>query len=311
MNTIGICNAEYKYGLSPHNLSFEDNNLYIEAQKKYDKVMLINPESVHYTFNSQNKRPDLQHQHQKLNNLSTLIVRSTKGCELSISLLANTLHALECDVVDPPERFSGTPAGKLLQAYKGCKESTLPKTGVIFNANHAHSFINEMDQEFNFPLIVKPDQGKRGDGVELVNDKDELNIYIRNFFSKNTIPNTFLIVQEYIKVIKEFRGIVIGGEVIGLCEKIPGQDKIRLNAAKGSLLMQVENNEIKQFIEKHSSNKGIIGVDVVINDEQKLYILESNRAPGWKYFMKATGINVGEKIIDFVFQRVPSSNMLF
>ena len=47
-------------------------------------------------------------------------------------------------------------------------------------------------------------------------------------------------------------------------------------------------------------NRTFAGVDIIIDKNRKNYVLEVNRAPQFKGFVKATKINVSEKIVDYL-----------
>ena len=116
--TLGICNTVYNNGMEiiP---DYEINELFQEGKKLYDEVILINPLKVDYIFGGIYGCPEIRYENLLLNNLTTLLVRNTRMNETAIALLANTLYSCECDIIDPINRFTGAPAGKLLQLVKG------------------------------------------------------------------------------------------------------------------------------------------------------------------------------------------------
>jgi hypothetical protein len=116
LKTLGICSSAINKKITnTGNLGYEIQSLLYEAQKVYDKVYLIDPMYVSYSYSNKAKQPDVFYNILRLNNLSTLIVRSTTGCEKPISLLARTLNYCGCDLIDPVKRFSGLRAGKLFE----------------------------------------------------------------------------------------------------------------------------------------------------------------------------------------------------
>jgi glutathione synthase/RimK-type ligase-like ATP-grasp enzyme len=112
-----------------------------------------------------------------------------------------------------------------------------------------------------------------------------------------------VIIQKYIEIKEEFRGIVLGGKCLGLVKKIPSDNKIARNAAQGARFISTSDIEISAFIEANANKNGLVGVDVARDTFGKIYYIESNRSPQWKYFEKATGINVTRALIKYAYLR--------
>ena len=231
--------------------------------------------------------------------------------ETAIALLANTLYSCECDIIDPINRFTGAPAGKLLQLVKGFQESTIPETIVVFSKTHGDHIIETKEKNLPFPLIAKPENGCQGRDVKMVCNIDELRKYFTEFYSLKSNETTIVLLQEYVEVKDEYRVILIEGVCLGLCKKIKKSDTIAANAALGSVFVKDDDREILDFTVKHASKKGILGIDIIRDHSGRLYFLESNRSPQWKEFQKASGINVAKAIVEYAFDRAKHANDLF
>jgi RimK family alpha-L-glutamate ligase len=302
LKTLGICSSAINEGITnPGNLGYEIRSLFNEAQKLYDKVYLIDPRYVVYAYSNKAKQPDVTYYNIRLNNLSTLIVRSTSGCEKPISLLARTLYYCGCDLIDPVERFSGLRAGKLFEPLRGFAKSIMPETYVSFNSETAKKLIEKINSDKGLPLVAKPEKGSKGDKVCLLKNKNDALRYIEDHFT-GKYRDSALLFQEYIDVKDEFRVIIIGEKSIGMVKKLDITGKISRNAAQGGEFIKAYDKEVVMFILKNTNSSGIIGVDVVRDKHGKIFILESNRSPQWMTFEKATNINVAAKIIEFAYQ---------
>ena len=308
--TLGICNTVYNNGMEiiP---DYEINELIQEGGKLYNEVLLINPLKVDYIFGGPHGCPEIRYKNLLLNDLTTLLVRNTRMNEAPIALLANTLHLCGCDIIDPINRFTGAPAGKLQQLVKGFQESTIPETMVVFNKNHGIHIIETQEKELPFPLIAKPENGCQGRDVKMVCNIDELRKYFMEFYSEKTNETTIVLLQRYVEVKDEYRVILIEGVCLGLCKKIKNKDAIAANAAQGGIFVKDENSEILDFTVKHASKRGILGIDIIRDHSGRLYFLESNRSPQWKEFQKASGINVAKAIIEYAYDRAKHANDLF
>jgi glutathione synthase/RimK-type ligase-like ATP-grasp enzyme len=303
MKTLGICssaiNRETK---NPENLGYEIHGLYYEAQKVYDRVYLIDPMYVSFIYQNNTSQPGIIYNNIKLNNLSTLIVRSTTGCEKPISLLARTLHYCGCDLIDPLKRFSGLRAGKLFEPLKGFARSIMPETYIAFNPETAKRLVLKISNDKKLPAVAKPEKGSKGHNVCLISNKKEAFSYIEEHFA-GKYNDSALLFQEYIDVKEEFRVIIIGDKFIGMVKKLDIAGKISRNAAQGGKFIKAFDKDVVMFILKNINTTGIIGVDVVRDRNGRILILESNRSPQWMTFEKATGINVASRIIEFAYQR--------
>ncbi len=307
MKTLGICSSSIIEGKTiPENLGYESRSLFYEAEKIYDRVYLIDPMNVSYYYSKEAKLPDITYNSNQLNNLSTLIVRSTSGCEKPICLLARTLYYCGCDLIDPIKRFNAMRAGKLFDPLKVFTKSTMPETSIVFNEKTAIQFIQKTDHIEGFPVVAKPEKGSKGEKVCLLKNKNEAYKYIKDYFTSK-FSDSALLFQQYIPVKDEFRAFIIGGKLIGLARKLDVSGKISRNAAQGGVFIKAKDDEMAGFILKNVNTKGIIGVDAVRDEDGKLFILESNRSPQWKSLEKATNINVAAKIIEFAYSRVKSS----
>ncbi len=304
MKTFAICSSGIIEGKTgPDNLGYESRCLYYEAQKVYDKVFLIDPIHVVYDYSKRAKIPGITYNGIQLNNLSTLIVRSTTGCEKPVCLLARTLHYCGCDLVDPVKRFNGLSAGKMFDPLKAFTKSIMPETSIVFNETTAKNLVEKINRDNGFPVVAKPEQGSKGEKVCLLKNKTEAYKYIDDYFISK-FSDSALFFQEYINVKDEFRAVIIGGKLIGIVKKMNIKGKISRNAAQGGVFIKIKDNDAVRFILKNVSPRGIIGVDAVRDNQGKLFILESNRSPQWKSFEKATNINVAEKIIEFAYDRI-------
>ncbi|MBN1413519.1 MAG: hypothetical protein JW973_00350 [Bacteroidales bacterium] len=308
---LGITSSQLSEpGILTDEMGYEIYRLLEEGKKLYHEVALINPAKLYFMFGSHQRIPAVMTENVDLSRLSTLIIRKTNGFEESISLMARTLHHNGCDLLDPVERFSGSPAGKLKESLKGFIHNISPDTYIAFNRDDALRLISMLNSESHFPLVGKPNRGSRGECVRLLRTPAEAILYIESFFSHETYSRSALLLQSYITVEKEYRVMVLDGKCLGLVEKIAKEGQIARNASQGGKFIASHDEDVVGFTLKNISHKGILGVDVVRDTSGRLYILEANRAPQWHSFEKATGINVACCIIERAWQRILHPNDL-
>ena len=291
-------------------MGYEIYRLMEEGRKLYHEVILINPAKLVFIFSRPQKFPVAMTENIDISKLSTLIIRKTTGYEEPISLLAKTLSHNGCDLLDPPERFSGSPAGKLMESLKGFISRFSPDTYIAFNRDDALRLAGKLNSESRYPLIGKPNRGSRGENVCLLRDLAETVLYIDNFFSSEKYSHSALLLQSYINVKKEYRVMIMDGQCLGMVEKTVKEGQVVRNAAMGGKFTVAHDEEVIDFTLEHTSHKGILGADVIRDDSGTLFLLEANRAPQWYTFERATGINVAACIIRRAWQRILFPNDL-
>jgi glutathione synthase/RimK-type ligase-like ATP-grasp enzyme len=297
-------------GFMTDEMGYEIYRLMEEGRKLYHEVVLINPARLVFIFSHLQRIPVAMTENTDLSRLSTLIVRKTNGYEEPLSLLAKALRHNGCDLIDPPERFSGSPAGKLMESLKGFISQFSPDTFIAFNRDDALRLAGRLNSDSCFPLIGKPNRGSRGENVSLLRNLPEAILYINNFFSDEKYSHSALLLQSYISVKKEYRVMVLDGQCLGMAEKIVKEGQAARNAAQGGQFIAAHDEEVIEFTLQHTSRKGILGADVVRDDTGRLFLLEANRAPQWYAFERATGINVASFIIQRAWQRILFPNDL-
>jgi glutathione synthase/RimK-type ligase-like ATP-grasp enzyme len=285
-------------------MGYEIYRLLEEGRKLYHEVVLINPAKLVFMFSRSEKIPVAMTENTDVSRLSTLIIRKTNGYEEPISLLAKTLSHNGCDLLDPPERFSGSPAGKLMESLKGFISHFSPDTYIAFNREDALRLAGRLNSESRFPLIGKPNRGSRGENVCLLRNLAEAILYIENFFSHETYSRSALLLQSFISVKKEYRVMVMDGQCLGMVEKKAKEGQIARNASLGGQFIAAQDEEVIDFTLQHVSRKGILGADVIRDISGRLFLLEANRAPQWYAFERATGIDVASCIIQRAWQRI-------
>lgn len=279
--------------------------------KYYDKIYLLNPNELEFVIRPDQKTVDVFFEGTSISNATALIVRNTGRCEEATRLMALSLHSQGCELLDPVERFNGSPAGKAIMTLKGMKDSSLPATYIAFNLDSALHLLTNLIPSDLFPLVGKPSTGAHGNDVQLLTDVLQAKKYSTAFFKKYAVSSAAIIFQHFIKIDKEYRVLLLDGELIGMAEKSVSGIAFGRNASNGSVFVAAENEEVGHFTLMNSGNKGLIGADVAIDEEGKYYIIEANRSPQWQAFEKATGINVADQVLRRLEKRLAMNSELF
>lgn len=162
-----------------------------------------------------------------------------------------------------------------------------------------------LEKSLGFPMVAKEDRSRKGDDVYLLKSRASL----AEFLKKLEIPKKSLAAktyqfQEFIPADFDVRVIVIGGRVLGAIKRqAVRRGEFRHNISLGGRATEIKiSPKMARDAIKACEVLGFDfgGVDFITHKKTgKTYILEVNRSPGFEGFMKATGINLPEKLMNF------------
>lgn len=293
MRTLGICTSRR----TVEELDYEKRRLYEAGLLFYDSVLLIDTRAVSYQFIRGEKKPKVVHQGKDITALSSLHVRSTRGREASTAILVRTLKLCGCDVLDPIDRFSVGYASKLLSTLERFQEDTGSDSFLAFNRQSVDFLLDDLQQKGRFPLIAKPIAGKKGQGIQAINDIDAAVAYVDRFFERRLSDDVPLFLQDFVEFVAEYRVLVVDGEAIGAVRKIKREGELVANAESGATFVAACVPHVIEFTLQNVSQDGVLGADVAVDSSGILHLIEANRAPMWQAFEQATGIDVAEAIM--------------
>lgn len=189
------------------------------------------------------------------------------------------------------EIYKFSQIGKLIAAGLPC-----PRTFVGFNLDSVIKFFNVREP---FKLVAKNSMLDRGEGVFLVTNLNQLDESLKKG----------RLIQEFIPEKLDLRVLTISGKAIGCMRRIPTEGEFRANLGQGGrgeiypLSPELENLALKAA---RAMNLDFAGVDILIDRNDRKYILEVNRSPQYQGFMQVTGVNVAAKIADFLESKLRS-----
>ncbi len=152
-------------------------------------------------------------------------------------------------------------------------------------------------QKLGFPLIIKEENAAKGEGIYLLKNFKEAELLFKK------INCASVLIQEYIPSNFDIRVLVLGGRILGAIKRTAKKGEFRSNIAQGGTAeIYSLNSELKKLaiLAAKASDNEFAGVDIMIDSKNKPYILESNRAPQFAGFEKATGINVAQEIVKYI-----------
>ncbi|WXG40413.1 MAG: lysine biosynthesis protein LysX [Candidatus Freyarchaeum deiterrae] len=173
-----------------------------------------------------------------------------------------------------------------------------PKTYVAFSLESALEALEKL----GYPAIVKPLIGSWGRLVAILKDEQSAKAVLESREVLGSVFHKVYYLQEFIDSGRDIRVFVIGDSVVAAMYRylIPGD--WRSNATIGGKAEACEvTPEIEDLALKAAgATKGeIVGVDLFEKDNQ-LLVNEVNHAPGFRHIVSATGVNIAEKMIEYL-----------
>lgn len=167
--------------------------------------------------------------------------------------------------------------------------------------NH-YDFLDKVINEIGFPMIVKKVYGSLGEGVYLVNNKEEL----KKLYSE--IYRFPILFQEYMESSKgkSVRVLVIDKKVVGAFERFNTSD-FRSNYSETASSRRLDDNsKFVQIAEKIAQKLDILyaGIDFLYDKNGDPILCEINSNAFFEEFEKVTKINVAKLYRDMIIRKV-------
>lgn len=177
----------------------------------------------------------------------------------------------------------------------------VPKTHVLSDA----SLLESAAKEFTFPVIIKSIYGTHGTGVFIAESMRSL-APIVDYLTKK--ERGMVKLQEYIEEAqgKDIRVFVAGKRILASMERSAKVGEFRANFHKGGTVGTVELSKVEKELAIKATL--VLGLDVagvdILRTKTGPKIIEVNCNPGLEGISLATGINVAEKLVDFLERKV-------
>jgi ribosomal protein S6--L-glutamate ligase len=187
---------------------------------------------------------------------------------------------------------------QLLCAYPGID---IPRTGFANSPMHTKGLIKLAG---GAPVVIKLLEGTQGKGVVLAETDTAAESVINAFKS----INAYILVQEFVKESKgvDLRCFVIGDTVVASMERRASKGEFRANIHLGGTGHKVkitEKEERMAIAAAKASGLKVCGVDL-IRSKSGPKVLEVNASPGLEGVEGATGIDIADKMLQYVEKHV-------
>ncbi|MEM2144223.1 MAG: lysine biosynthesis protein LysX [Candidatus Jordarchaeaceae archaeon] len=273
-------------GLIYNQISWEEKAIAEEAKKQGLKVKPFDIRKIYLKI--QNER--------ELSDIDVFLERSlsyTKGLFSTMVLESQgfkVINSAECQEICGNKLKTSVALNNL-----GIQQ---PKTYVAFSYESALEALEKL----GYPAIIKPLIGSWGRLVAILKDEQSAKAILESREVLGSVFHKVYYLQEFIDSGRDIRVFVIGESVAAAMYRylIPGD--WRSNATIGGraepceVTPQIEDLALKAA----AATKGeIVGVDLFERDNQ-LLVNEVNHAPGFRHIVAATGVNIAEKILEYL-----------
>lgn len=173
----------------------------------------------------------------------------------------------------------------------------LPVSGIAHSTKDIAGLIDSVG---GAPLVVKLVEGTQGAGVILAETQKAAEAVIEAF--RGLDAN--ILVQEFVKEAagSDIRCIVVNGEVVASMIRTSTSGDFRSNLHRGGIAKQVNiTDEERNTAIRSAESMGlqVAGVDILRSNHGPA-VLEVNSSPGLEGIEMSTGIDVSEKIIEYL-----------
>jgi len=242
-----------------------------------------------------------------LNEFKVIFFRTTgkrwEEANLITAYLQDRVKEGRVKIVDPII-LSGRPylAMKAYQMFE-FQRAGLPVPKTIYGCL---SFLRQVvSNQLGFPAVIKRSEGARGERVFLVKNQSQLNRLTEELLSQEREEGKRFLAQEFVPNQGDLRILVLGGRVLGAIKRVRQRpDEFRNNVSRGGRAFAVSlTPQLKKIALKAAkiAQLSFAGVDIVLREgDNKPFLFEVNRSPQFKGFAAATGINVADKIAEFL-----------
>lgn len=182
-------------------------------------------------------------------------------------------------------------------ANNGLKMPKTISSPLMYSNNKDSNFLDTVEKQLNYPIVVKKVYGSMGKGVFLAENRKDLDGFFEKFCRE---PHLY---QEFISENsgEDIRVITIGGKAVAAMKRKNLND-FRSNVELGGVGEKTElNDELIRIAEKASKVLGLdyAGIDIIGGN----LICEVNSNAFFKEFERVTDIDVAKTYVEYIIRQ--------
>jgi glutathione synthase/RimK-type ligase-like ATP-grasp enzyme len=160
--------------------------------------------------------------------------------------------------------------------------------------------LNNIQQNFTLPLIIKRNRGCEGNNVFLCKTPEEISEKLEIIFNQNSKNYDYIaLAQEFIQIEREFRVVVVYNQIELIYEKDNHNADFVGNLSplhyENSKAVIIQDSDLKDRITKFINpiltklDLNFVGLDITLDKNGELFLIELNSNPGFKHFVDDNG----------------------
>ena len=167
--------------------------------------------------------------------------------------------------------------------------------------NSAEGLDAAVEMVGGWPLVLKEVQGRQGNGVFLAEDRPQA----LEIMERHLAQRSGLVAQQFIppQGRRDRRILVLGDRAVAAQELSPPPGDFRSNVHQGGQGREVAvNPEMERLAVAAAKALGMViaGVDLILDPDNRPYLIEMNYSPGFRGLEEVTGRDIAGEMIDFV-----------
>jgi ribosomal protein S6--L-glutamate ligase len=245
--------------------------------------------------------PSIYYKGEKVINMDAIIPRI--GASVTFYGTAVVRHFEMMNVFSAQDSLAITRSRDKLRSLQILSRSGvgMPKTAFTNYSKEENTVLKHVGDA---PVIIKLLEGTQGLGVILAETNKAAKSVVEAFESLRTR----VIMQEFIEEAggADIRAFIVNGKVVGAMRRQGKTGEFRSNLHRGGQASLIKLNRTEKATALNAAKcmgLAIAGVDMLQSKKGPL-VLEVNSSPGLEGIENATGVDVADKIIEFVEQSV-------
>lgn len=281
--------------LASNSKLYSNQRLLEAAKKRGHDINFVNIKNCYINIIS--NKPEVYYKSKKLENIDAVIPRIRPAKTFYGTTLVRQFEMMNVYCLNKADPILSS--RDKLNTMQLLSHENLPFPITSFS-NSVYETKQLMQMVGGAPLVIKLLEGTKGIGVVLAESNKAAESVINAFKSLKAD----ILVQEYIKESKgrDIRCFVVGDQVVAAMERQAEEGEFRANIHLGGKACAVEITEEEREIAIRAVKTvglEVAGVDMVRSSSGPK-ILEINSSPGLEGIEAASGVDIADKIIEFV-----------
>jgi len=260
-------------------------------------VQVLEPKYFDIIVSRSNTR-SIRYKGERIDMPNLVLSRTGSGTNYFTLALMRQIEKFNIPVINDADSISIV-SDKLMTSQVLTREGLpIPKT-ILVNGDVDTDLV---EREIGFPCVVKATSGSKGKTVHLCPTKKDFQT-LMDLLSSIALKKV-LIIQEFIDSHPgtDLRVWVIGGKTVAAMKRTGPDGDFRANISQGGTATQFEITEEVDYVARETARAlglQIAGIDLLFGKDGVL-VCEANSSPGFEGMDKFCGVDMAQKITDFI-----------